>query len=152
MLTDTFCSSIEPVKKLMLKELPLLPDITLPICDVRDVARAHVVALKDANVAFKRVQIVSSTVTFKEMALILQAEFKNKGYNIPTSVAPNLLIKFFALFSSTVSFVVPILGKRPKFDNVRFKGLMQSELIDLKKSLNDMAYSLIERNFIPKKY
>ena len=153
MLTDTFCSSIEPIKRLMLKEMPLLPDISLPICDVRDVAKAHVLALKDTSgvVASKRLLIVSDTLVFKEIALILEAEFKSKGFVIPTRVAPNFLLKIYGLFDSTVGFVVPILGKRPAFDNSQFKKLMNADLIDAKKSIIDMAYSLIERGFIVKK-
>lgn len=153
MLTDTFCSSIEPIKRLMLKEIPLLPDIMLPICDVRDVAKAHILALKDATgaVASKRLLIVNNTLSFKEIALILEAEFKSKGYTIPTRVAPNFLLKIYGYFDSTVGFVVPILGKKPEFDSTQYKKLMSVELIDAKKSIIDMAYSLIERGFIIKK-
>ena len=135
----------------MLKEMPLLPDISLPICDVRDVAKAHLLALKDETAASKRFLVVTNTLVFKEVALILEAEFKSKGYAIPTRVAPNFLLRIYGYFDSTVGFVVPILGKRPEFNNERFKSLMNCELIDCKKSIIDMAYSLIDRSFIVKK-
>jgi hypothetical protein len=84
--------------------------------------------------------------------LWLKEEFGLKGYNIPTRVAPSFLLKIYGLFDKTVAFVCPVLGKRPVFNNDRFKNVLKINPIDSKKSVIDMAYSMIEKGYIPKKY
>lgn len=41
MLHDSDVTTLEFVKRIMLGELPLVPDISFPMADVRDVAEAH---------------------------------------------------------------------------------------------------------------
>lgn len=43
---------MEPIKRLMLNQVPLIPDICMPICDVRDVAEAHLKAMVRLNFNF----------------------------------------------------------------------------------------------------
>ncbi len=151
-LVENLCFSVEPIKRLMLNELPLLPDISMAICDVRDVARAHMNALKDPHASSKRLLIVSKTVKFQNVAKVLREEFKNKGYSISNTVAPNFLLKFFGLFIPELSIILPILGKRPSFESDQFKFLLKKDPIDFKKTIIDTANSLIEKGFIPKKF
>ena len=51
---------MEVVKRLMLKEMPILPDIVLSGCHVTDVAEAHLAAMLKPDAAEKRHIIVSS--------------------------------------------------------------------------------------------
>ena len=57
---DVFCSSMEVVKRLMLREMPILPNIVLSGCHVTDVAEAHLAAMLIPEAAEKRHIIVSS--------------------------------------------------------------------------------------------
>ena len=41
-----------------------------------------------------------------------------------------------------------MLGIKAKFDNSRMKNVLKIEPIELKKTIVDMAYSLIEKNII----
>jgi nucleoside-diphosphate-sugar epimerase len=104
LLHDTPCTSIEFVERLMMRKMPLIPCLSMPICDVRDVALAHIRAML-TNEAVNNRHIVNSQADFvsiKEIALILEAEFKKQGYNVPTSQAPNLFIKMFSIFDKPV--------------------------------------------------
>ena len=85
----------------------MLPDLYLIVCDVRDVAKAHVNALTEEEAVSNR-HIIGSLVepaSLQEWALILDAEFKNKGYYVPKIVAPNLVVKFFSIFDKTTRLV-----------------------------------------------
>ena len=44
-LTDTFCASMEPFKRLLERQMPILPNLYFPLCDVRDVALSHIRAI-----------------------------------------------------------------------------------------------------------
>jgi dihydroflavonol-4-reductase len=82
-------------------------DMYLEVCDVRDVALAHIKAMNTPEAASHR-HIVVSTVedtSFKDWALILKAEFGPKGYSIPTMVAPNILIRGMSIFDKTLNLV-----------------------------------------------
>ena len=95
------------VKKILMREVPVLADIYMPTCDVRDVARAHIYAMMKQDANSQRHIIVSNTVSssMKELALILDKEFSTKGYNVPTKIAPNFLIKIMSIFDDQVKLV-----------------------------------------------
>lgn len=45
-----------------------------------------------------------------------------------------------------------MLGIKSTFDNTRMTTVLGIEPTEVKKSVIDMAYSLIEKNMIPKRY
>lgn len=138
----------------MCKELPLVPDICLPGCDVRDIAFAHIKCLTSPEVVSKRHVLVANNKaeTLKDYAQWLNEEFGSKGYSVPTKLAPSLLLRFIGIFSKEMALLVPMLGKSPQYDNSRFTQVLKIDPIDPKKSIIDMGYSMIERGFIPKKF
>jgi nucleoside-diphosphate-sugar epimerase len=154
MLHDTVCTSTEIIKKMMLREMPILINMYLPVCDVRDVAKAHVNALTIAEAASNRHLILTYTETkpIKEWAIHLDKEFRSKNYSIPLTVAPNFVIKVASIFDKSVILAARIVGKFIKCDNSRMKNVLQVEPTALQKSLIDMAYNLIEKGIIPKKF
>jgi nucleoside-diphosphate-sugar epimerase len=138
----------------MCREMALIPQLSLPLCDVRDVALAHVRSLQFYEVVGKRHLLVSTREphNLKQYALWLKEEFGSKGYSISTREAPNFLLKLVGMVNKTVAFVVPMLGKVPNFDNARFVDVLKIQPIDPRKTMIDMTYSMIERGFIPKKF
>lgn len=94
----------------------------------------------------------SNLVLVTEYALVLDEEFKSKGYNVPTKVAPNFILKIYALFDKTVKTIVPYLGKKPNFNNERFIKVLEIEPIYYKKSILDMAYDMIEKGIVRKRF
>lgn len=87
---------------------PLIPDVYFVICDVRDTALAHVKAMTLPEAKNNRHIIASreAMLSFKELASILKTEFPN--YDIPSTMAPNFLLKLAAVFSRTVRQVINI--------------------------------------------
>ena len=138
----------------MCHEIPLLPDIYAPVCDVRDVALAHIRAMKRPEAVGKRHLIVNdiNCSAFKNWALILQKEFADKNYKIPTRVAPHFFIKIYAWFDDIAKSAVPILGVRSMFSNKNMRVNLLVEPIGLEKTIVDMAYSLIDRKIVDKKF
>jgi len=104
LLHDTACTSIEFVERLMMRKIPLLPRLSLPVCDVRDVALAHIRAML-TNEAVNNRHIIASQSDFtsiKEIATMLDTEFRKQGFNVPTSQAPDIFIKVFSIFDKPV--------------------------------------------------
>lgn len=154
LIHDTYCTSAQPIKKLMMREIPLLPDIYAPVCDVRDVALAHIRAMIRPEAVSKRHLIVNNLncSSFQEWAFILQKEFSSKNYSIPTRCAPHFFIKLYSYFDDIAKTAVPILGVKSLFDNTAMLNNLSIQPISLDKTIVDMAYSLIDRGIVTKKY
>ena len=88
-------------------EIPAITDMYIPACDVRDVAKAHIAAMLLPEAAGHRhiVTSVTESQAFKEWALLLDKEYRSKGYNVPTTVLPNLFVKIFSIFDPTLKLV-----------------------------------------------
>ena len=83
---DTAFPSAEFIIKIMKRRMPVIPKISLPVVDVRDVAQAHVQAILPDKLAIsngKRYIIVEGSYWMKDLVAILKEEFKKFGYGFP---------------------------------------------------------------------
>ena len=143
-------SSMAMPRMLLNKEMPLLPNVGFGVCDVHDVAKAHVKAMKLPEAAGHRHIVDSGFMWFKDMADVIEKEFKPQGYNIPKTVAWNFLIKITALFDATAKTLVPLLGVRQMFDNSRLKNVLGITPYPVEQSVIEICYSLIETGRVKK--
>ena len=150
LLTKRYTTSHLSIKKLLDKSTPAVAKIHFNVTDVRDVALAHVRALTVPEAAGKRHLIVNSPVWFKEIALILQKEFRPQGYPIPVHTAPNILVRVSSIYDKSVKIVVPRLGKEVKYENKRMTEILKISPTDLEKTIIDTANSMIEQGIIKK--
>ncbi|KAK2552225.1 hypothetical protein P5673_026751 [Acropora cervicornis] len=97
-----------------------------------------------------RFMTVTDSLWIPEMAKILDEEFRPLGYNVPTRVAPNFVLRILGLFSGSVKMILPSLGCEQKFDNSKVKHHLQYKATELRTSIIDMAYSMIDGGFIYK--
>lgn len=144
------CTSLEIVKRLLEREKPFCAKLNFPVVDVRDVAVAHIKAMTVDDAAGKRHLIVNQNAWMKEMAQILSKEFKSQGYNVPTANCPNPILWMTSLFDRTIKMILPNIGKVYKFDNSRMKDVLGITPMEMKDTLIDMAYSLIEAGLVKK--
>jgi dihydroflavonol-4-reductase len=92
----------------MMGKMPLIPRVAYPVCDVRDVALAHIRAML-TNEAVNNRHIVNSQLDFisvKDISVILDNEFKNQGYKLPGCQAPNILVKTLSIFDKPLQQVI----------------------------------------------
>jgi len=118
------------------------------MCDVRDVAGAHIAAMTSPKAPGNRFVSVTDTMWVPEMARILNEEFRPLGYKVPTWVAPKFGLRVMALFDGSVKMLLPAIGHEIKFDNTKIKQDLQYKPTELKTSIIDMAYSLIDAGFV----
>ncbi|XP_029204078.1 dihydroflavonol 4-reductase-like isoform X1 [Acropora millepora] len=149
-LQGTLCTSMELHQRFLQREVPMVPNLCYPACDVRDVAGAHITAMTSPTAPGNRFMTVTDSLWIPEMAKILDEEFRPLGYNVPTRVAPNFVLRILGLFSGSVKMILPSLGCEQKFDNSKVKHHLQYKATELRTSIIDMAYSMIDRGFIYK--
>ena len=95
---------------MMLNKLPVVPDVTVTVCDVRDVATAHINALVIPEAKNNRHSIASlkDGSALIDWAKILHDEFGSKGYKISTTMGPNFLTRFASCFEKDLAKVILI--------------------------------------------
>ena len=143
-------TSMELPIRLLTRDMPMLPDIYFGICDVRDVAKAHIKAMTIPESVGHRHIVDNGTLSLKEIAIIIDKEFRPQGYNVPTTVAPKFLMRIAALFEPSVRMLLPSIGRRADLDNCRLVNVLGITPYPKEKSILDICYSVIETGRVKK--
>lgn len=146
----SYCTSTELHRRFLQREMPMVPKMMFGVIDVRDCARAHIIAMTSPKAPGNRYLAITDCYWMDDMARLLHEEFRPLGYKVPTTVAPKVMIKIASWFDGTLKFILPFLNKDIKLDNSKIKDHFGMQFEDFKKSVIDMAYSLIERGFVKK--
>ncbi|GEA51466.1 dihydroflavonol-4-reductase [Vibrio inusitatus NBRC 102082] len=112
---DITGQSMTMIDQMLRGKIPMLANVAMPMIDVRDVANIHVQAMIHPNAAGQRIVASRSEPThLTEIPKIL----KEHGYKGPsTRIAPNLLLRFMALFDNEAKGMVGLLGVNVRADN-----------------------------------
>ena len=149
-LCGTPGTSAKFLQRFLNHEMPALPKVHFGIVDIRDVALAHVNAMIIPEAAGNRHIITTKTLSFKDIATILDSEFRPQGYNVPTMEMPTLLVKFVGLFDKKLQALVPMLDHQAEYDTSRMQTVLGITPRDMKHTILDQAYSMIERGIVEK--
>jgi dihydroflavonol-4-reductase len=141
-LDAQYGTSLKVIERVLRGKDPMLPRIAFPIVDVRDVAEAHVRALDRPETEGKRVLAADSTLWFSELAGVLKAAYPDR--RMPTRTAPDMLIRFLALFDPAIRSIVPTLGHFEKVSNARARDLLEMEFIPAREAVRAAGAWLIE--------
>ena len=119
---------------------PLVPDISVLLIDVRDVAKLHVAAITAEGAVGKRFIAASDEpLHFKEVTGIL----KDAGYKkASTRQAPKFLLKLMSLFDDQVKGLLPMVGERQTVANKETYEILGWEPTPIDQSLIETAESI----------
>uniref|UniRef100_A0A914V267 Signal recognition particle subunit SRP72 n=1 Tax=Plectus sambesii TaxID=2011161 RepID=A0A914V267_9BILA len=152
-LTDAVGASLGMVHGFLTKPMAKLPNISIPSVDVRDVAKAHILAMTAAGAAGERIAVVyQPSYRMTQLGRDLNEEFSSQGFSIPTEE-----MKQDDDTSALNPHLQILLKQRPygadiKIDTTKMKKILgMDKLIDMKTSVIDSAYSFFERNIIEKR-
>ena len=121
-------------------KMAMIPPAGIPMSDVRDLAKLHVLAMTETRANGKRlIPTTSRAYSFMEIAEIL----KENGYNkVSTRRAPIFMIKLMSLFDREAKGMVPIVGNTVSSDNTETREIFGWEPIPFKKTILDCAKSI----------
>jgi len=124
-LGPKFASSIVLVQRLLNGDMPGLPQLTVGVVDVRDVADIHIRAMLNPLAKGQRfLAVAPPTMSMKEMADLLRERMPDQAKRVPTRILPNLLIRLYALIDQGAAMIKNDLGKRPRITNQKAKDLL----------------------------
>lgn len=127
-----------------------IPNITLGIADVRDVADLHIRAMVNPQAAGQRFLALSGPITsLPEIAGLFKSKLGPAARKVSTKRMPDWVIKFAALFNHQARQVAPLLGRYREASNKKAKEMLGWQPRTNEESLMDSARSLIKFGIIP---
>jgi nucleoside-diphosphate-sugar epimerase len=103
-------TSVELIQVLLAREVPAVPRLGFAVTDVRDVAVAHRLAMETAGAAGNRYIVAGEHLWLREMAAILAAEYRPRGYRVPTGPLPTALLWLAARFDPRLKLTLTMAG------------------------------------------
>lgn len=142
-LGEGYGTTVSVIQRLLAGKDPMSPRVGFGICDVRDVAKAHVVALGEESANGHRHPIYGEFLWFKEMAQLVREAVP--GSKAPTREAPDFMIRFLSLFDPSIKTILPQLGSTWIIDNARMREVLGIEPRDTKEAVRETARWLAAR-------
>ncbi|UYV69571.1 hypothetical protein LAZ67_6003997 [Cordylochernes scorpioides] len=147
-LNDSFGTSVSIIKRCLDGSMLCYPNVNFAICDVRDVAEAHYRALVMSEAVGHRHIILSGNIWFRDIVDLLRAEFEPLGYRVPRCSASMPWLWALSRFDGWLRRFLPRMGKVYTFSNERMRNVLQIEPHDIRSSIIETAYSLIDHGVI----
>lgn len=116
-LSADHSASIQVVEKLLSGAFPGSPRVGFPVVDVRDVADAHIRAMRTPGINGGRFLASGPWMWLADVARTLRAEMGPSARKVPTRNLPDWLVRLFALVDPQVKLVLPELGRMRACDN-----------------------------------
>lgn len=134
-------ASNEIVRKVLHREVPGLPRLMLPVVDVRDVAQLHLLAMTSPAAAGERFIASEGDYWYAEIVQVLA----DAGYDVPTRVVPNWLVRVIAIFNPAVRMVTRELGIECHVSSAKARRVLGWQTRPLRETMIDTAHDLAQR-------
>ncbi|HZK98257.1 MAG TPA: aldehyde reductase [Caulobacteraceae bacterium] len=142
-LSRDFSDSVQIVQRLLSGKVPGLPRLGFNIVDVRDVADLHVRAMTAPEAAGERFIAAGDFAWMADLAALLRARLGSEAARVPTSKAPDLLLRLVALFDADLKTVIPGLGRKRTFTSAKAERLLGWRPRPMEDTVLDCARTLI---------
>ena len=86
--------------------------------------------------------------SIRDIALVLDEKFSDRGFRIPTGKLPNFVMHIVALFDKTARLGLNDLGVHQNIDNSRIKSVLNWQPRDLEEMVEAMGNSFIEYGIV----
>jgi nucleoside-diphosphate-sugar epimerase len=147
-LSGDHTSSVTMVRELLARSMPAVPDIHWPVCDVRDVAAAHIAAMCNPAANGQRFIVSSGGLLYVEMAKILSDEFDVLGFNVPTHKLPTFVLKFAGLFDVQAKLAAAMTGKTHSIDSSKVTRVLGLHLRSPKEAVIACGHSCVQNGLV----
>ena len=132
--------SVTMVTAMIGGKMPMIPDMSMGMVDVRDVARLHVKAMTADGAAGKR--FIAASAEPIEIATVASV-LREAGYTkVSSRKAPTVLLKIIGMFDGEVKGMLPFIGKAAAYDNEATFNVLQWQPTPLETSFREMAEAI----------
>jgi dihydroflavonol-4-reductase len=141
-------ASAEILLMLMRGRYPGVPRLAFPCVDVRDVARAHRLALEADAPSGGRYLCAAGSLWMIDIARAIREGLGPAGRKAPRAVLPDWMVRLVALFDPTARQAVGELGRPFDVDNSLTRRVLKLDFIAADQAAVAMARSLVELKLV----
>jgi len=142
-------SGFELLKKILDGSMKAVPNITLGIVDVRDVADLHIRAMTNPAAAGQRfLALAGGIMTLPGIARLLKDKLGDAAKNVSTKKLPDWVVRITAIFNPLAKNLVPLLGRYRNASNQKAKTILGWSPGSNEEAILASAKSLIQNNYI----
>ena len=103
--------------------MPAVPALNLALVDVRDVDKAHILAMTNRDSDGERILVTAQpSFWFLDISKTLAKEFRSQGYWLPSLQAPYFVLYIYSLFDDQAKSVLDRVNRKVKFDKAKVSG------------------------------
>ncbi len=140
--------SVEVVRLLLARELPLVPRLGFAVADVRDIAAAHRLAMTTPGAAGTRYICAGEPMWYPEIAALLRRELGSRGFRVPTRTMPRWLMWTVSRFDRTVRTALPYVDVPALVSSAKAREELGWVTRPAEVSIIDTARSLIDHGLV----
>lgn len=140
MLHSKDASSAALMRRLMEGDMPAVPPVGMNVCDVRDIALAHLLALEKPDAAGGRFIVDSGAILMTDIAKVAKDKFP--AWSVPSMQAPYFVMWVMSCWDKEIAAILGMWKKRTEYDTSPCKNVLGMELRSTETALTDMGSSL----------
>ena len=133
-------ASLGMITATLKRDMPAYPKLHQGIVDVRDLAKAHVEAMRRPDAAGERIIACSESLWFRDVGAILKTAYPDR--NMPKGELPTWLVRFMARFKPELKLIAPNLGRLRTYDNRKARELLGLQFRPAKEAILASAESV----------
>lgn len=141
-------TSADLVRLFLEGKYPGAPRMSIPVVDVRDVARMHRLALETASPSGGRYLGAADSLWLLEIATAIRERLGPAARKVPTRVLPDWAVRLAGIFDPAARLAVPELGKYIRVDNSWTRRTLGIEFIPAPEAAAAMARSLVDLELV----
>ncbi|MEM6476847.1 MAG: NAD-dependent epimerase/dehydratase family protein [Pseudomonadota bacterium] len=147
---DDLSTSIEMVKQMCDGSIPALPNMGIAVCDVRDVAKAHALALDAPADTVRGERFPTSTrfMWMSEMGAVLRERAPELSGKVATRKMPDFVVKLLAPFVPAMKQVKNELNNVRDVSGKHTEEVLGFTFIEPEQSLEDTLRSLVDHGIV----
>ena len=146
-LSDDVGTSNIFLQKMLDGSYPVVPKVHFGYVTVKDTAKAHVAAMTHPHASGKRFILAERCMWLYEVNKILRKHGYKKA---PIRQAPNLLMKFLALFNNEASAIAGFVGKTKYTNSINAKNILNFNFENVEIGILEIAEQLENLGVIKK--
>lgn len=134
------------IQRMLDGAMPAMPNLFIPIVDVRDVAAAHILAMVHPDAAGERLLLSNGpALAMKEIAAIVKGALGKLAGRVPSRTLPDVVLRIAARFKPELRPVVPDLGHAKKTSNEKARRMLGWEPRAAREAVVAAAHSMVEK-------
>ncbi|MEM6941292.1 MAG: NAD-dependent epimerase/dehydratase family protein [Pseudomonadota bacterium] len=133
-------TSLDIIQQMMTGKMPMVPPVTMPCVDVRDVAMMHVAAIENDATKGQRYAATADNLPFIDLGNMVKAA--DSTAKAPKSVAPIWLLKIMGIFLKDVKMMLPNIGRNLTVTGAKAERDFEFKYIAVSKAIDASVKSI----------